>query len=114
MDTNSNQIYNYLCNLSKFIIHLILCIAFLAACTSNNHLSDDMILPINDKYFKGHTQFSFTSNGFRLSLFDSHGNKLDQTIFNYEPYQLDIADVDRDGRTDILIGLIKTTEFDPE
>lgn len=49
-----------------------------------------------------------------MLLKDTAGNTLDQTIFKYVPYQFDTTDVDRDGRTEILIGLIKSTEFDPQ
>jgi hypothetical protein len=71
-------------------------------------------LEIRDQYFDGHVRVSTTSNGFKISLINNRGEELDRTIFNYQPYQLDTADVDRDGRTEILVGLIKSTEFDPQ
>lgn len=52
-------------------------------------------------------------NGFKLLLLDDHNLVTDQTIFQYTPYQLETADVNHDGHTDILVGLIKPTEFDP-
>jgi hypothetical protein len=112
----SNEDSNYLCFVKPSFhlhLHLIFFVALLAACTSNNHLSDNTIIPIHDEYFNGHAQFAYTSKGFRISLFDAQGTKLDQAIFNYQAYQLDTSDVDRDGRTDLIVGLIKPTEFDP-
>jgi hypothetical protein len=69
---------------------------------------------IHDQYFDGQVQITAISGGFRIALLDSRGEKLDRTIFYHQPYQMDTADVNRDGRTEILIGLIKPTEFDPE
>lgn len=70
-------------------------------------------ISLHDKFFHGHVEFAYTSRGFRVNLYDSLNHKLDQAIFNYQPYRFGTSDVDRDGRTDILVGLIKTTEFDP-
>src|SRR5690606_30587780 len=53
------------------------------------------------------------SQGFKVVLTDSAGETSDEAIFRYTPYHLDTADVNRDGRTDVLVGLIKPTEFDP-
>jgi hypothetical protein len=52
------------------------------------------------------------NKGFRLTLYQDHAIS-DRTIFKYQYYKLDTADVDRDGHTDILLGIIKSTEFDP-
>lgn len=86
----------------------------LLACTTQNRFPYQTTIPINDHYFTGHAQLTFTSKGFRIALLDARGEKSDQAIFNHQPYQLDTADVNRDGRTDIIVGLIKPTEFDPE
>jgi hypothetical protein len=69
---------------------------------------------IHDPYFDGEARMTMTSKGFRIALLNNQGEQLDQTIFNYRAYQLDTADVNRDGRTEILVGLIKPTEFDPQ
>lgn len=78
-------------------------------------LPDRKILTINDPYFQGQALFQrLTSRtGFKLSLLNAAGEKLDQAVFPYAPYHLDTADVNNDGRTDILVGLIKSTTFDP-
>jgi hypothetical protein len=46
-------------------------------------------------------------------LLNDNGEEVDHTIFSHQPYQLDTADVNRDGRTDIIVGIIKSTHFDP-
>jgi hypothetical protein len=79
-------------------------------------LSDGQALPINDSFFQGQAVFKKLTGtiGFKVLLMDAANQISDQTIFNFTPYHLDTADVNRDGRTDILIGLIKSTEFDRE
>ena len=85
------------------------------ACTpSNDNSPDKKIIAIHDEFFNGHAQLNLTSRGFKISLLDNKKTALDHTIFNHQPYQLDTADVNRDGRTDIIVGLIKTTHFDPD
>ena len=54
-----------------------------------------------------------TETGFKILLQNNDGGISDHAIFKYPAYRLDTADVNRDGNTDILIGLIKATEFDP-
>ena len=69
---------------------------------------------IHDQYFDGQARITRTLKGFKIALINNKGEELDRTIFNYQPYQFDTADVNGDGRTDIMIGLIKSTEFDPQ
>jgi hypothetical protein len=69
-------------------------------------------IEIRDQYFDGHVRVNPTSKGFKISLVNSQGEESDRIIFNYQLYHLDTADVNGDGRTEVLIGLIKTTEFD--
>lgn len=68
---------------------------------------------IHNKDFVGQVRIAPSSKGFILSIQDTAGVESDRTIFPFQPYQLDTADVNRDGRTDILVGLIKDTRFDP-
>lgn len=70
---------------------------------------------ISDKAFRGHVSFSQLSSvsGFRIQLNDHNGRMIDHKIFRYKPYRFDTADVDQDGSTDIIVGLIKPTHFDP-
>jgi hypothetical protein len=92
-------------------------LAFLIACTKDTpDFPDPYFFPIEDEFFSGKVEFQklTSTEGFKVLLKDSAGLTLDQTIFKYVPYQFDIADVNQDGRTEILIGLIKSTQFDPE
>jgi len=92
-------------------------LAFLISCTKDTpYFPDSFLYPIEDRFFSGKVQFQklTSTQGFKVLLKDTAGNTLDQTIFKYVPYQFDTTDVDRDGRTEILIGLIKSTEFDPQ
>jgi len=84
--------------------------------SQENPLSIKSEFVIDDKFFKGKVTLSKleSSNGFRILLIDSKGEKSDQTIFKYHYYQFDTADINRDGHIEILVGLIKQTEFDPE
>jgi hypothetical protein len=68
---------------------------------------------IEDRFFSGKAMLTSATKGFKVLLLNARGEQLDQIIFNYRLYQLDTADVNHDGKTEILIGLIKSTEFDP-
>jgi len=94
---------------------VILLVLSSCALASKETLPDRKVLTLNDPYFQGKAVFQrLTSRtGFKLSLLNAAGEQLDQAVFPYAPYQLDTADVNNDGRTDILVGLIKSTTFDP-
>jgi hypothetical protein len=79
------------------------------------YLPHPSVYPINDKFFSGKVEVQMLTSiqGFKVLLKDSLDHAIDQIIFKYVPYQFDTADVNHDGRTEILIGLIKATEFDP-
>jgi len=87
----------------------------LLGCSKSPNLNvvENATVTIRDQHFEGRAQLTKTSKGFKIALINSDGEELDRTIFNYKPYQLDTGDINRDGRTEILVGLIKSTEFDP-
>jgi hypothetical protein len=97
---------------SKFIC--IVPFLFLGCSTQQTPILENSSISIFDEYFEGEAKITATSRGFKVALNDTEGRELDRAIFNYQLYQLDTADVNRDGRTDVLIGLIKATEFDPQ
>jgi hypothetical protein len=51
--------------------------------------------------------------GYRLSLLKD-GQMADELHLPYDVYRFEAADVNSDGRTDILVGVIKSTHFDRE
>jgi|GEM_PF-2131479 len=72
-------------------------------------------ISLKDRFFEGKAAILDLpdDHGFKIVLTDSSGHQLDRVIFSYPYYRFDSADINRDGRTEILIGLIKKTEFDP-
>ncbi len=89
-------------------------VILLTCCDHDFHTFDRTELVIHDSHFQGKVTFQkLTSrNGFKLILKNNSDETLDQTIFQYVAYQLDTGDIDRDGRTEVLVGLIKATTFD--
>ncbi|HEY0653922.1 MAG TPA: hypothetical protein VGD65_12375 [Chryseosolibacter sp.] len=82
-------------------------------CCSKPEVRFPSPIAIRDHYFQGDVRISFLRNkGFKVSL-TTDGQQVDQVVFPYEAYHFDTADVNHDGSTDILLGLIKPTEFDP-
>jgi hypothetical protein len=71
---------------------------------------------IEEPAFSGKVVFKplTTTTGFKVLLQNKSGETLDQTVFRYVPYRFDVGDINRDGNTDILIGLTKVTRFDPQ
>ena len=92
----------------------LLSIVLLASCSEKPVYREESV-DISNPSFKGKVVLKSLSsrNGFKLLLVDDQNIITDQTIFQYTPYQLDTVDVNHDGSTDILVGLIKPTEFDP-
>lgn len=94
---------------------LILFVILVSCNEVTTYFPDPYVLSIKDKFFSGRVQFQklTSTHGFKVMLKDTADQMIDQTIFRFTPYQFDTADVDRDGTTEVLIGLIKATEFDP-
>jgi hypothetical protein len=96
---------------------LIALLLVVASCTQPTHdmIADGYELTVNDANFQGKAVLEklSVSTGFKIVLIDQSGEITDQAVFRYAPYRLDTADVNRDGNTDVLVGLIKSTEFDP-
>ena len=97
--------------------YLIAALLILTSCSrpTDGPIADGYELTVNDTNFQGKAVFKKLSAaaGFKILLIDHAGKTTDQIIFRYTPYALDVADVNRDGKTDVLVGLIKSTEFDP-
>lgn len=98
----------------RFAVGIVILVTASCAVSDQPPLSEWREFEIRNHYFSGRVSLSPTTKGFRILLSDAKGQHLDQTMFSYRPYRLDTADVNHDGRTEILIGLIKPTEFDPQ
>lgn len=88
------------------------------ACSLGTHerIPDGYQISIANPGFQGTAMMHklSVSKGFKIVLLASNGHVSDQIVFKYPLYQLDTADVNRDGNTDILVGLVKPTEFNPQ
>ena len=97
--------------------NLIATLLILTSCAwpTEEPFADGYELTVTDPNFQGKAVLKKLSYavGFKILLIDRAGKITDQTVFKYTPYRLDTADVNRDGKTDVLVGLIKSTEFDP-
>lgn len=65
--------------------------------------------------FSGIASLEKLSNlaGYRLQVYNSVTKNTNDLHVKYPVYRFDTADVDMDGKTDILLGVIKSTHFDP-
>ena len=84
------------------------------ACSFGTHerIPDGYQIAIANPDFQGAAEIHklSVSEGFKILLLEGNGDVSDQIVFKYPLYQLDTADVNRDGNTDILVGLVKPTE----
>lgn len=94
---------------------LIVLMIVLCSCTEHqNSLPHRQEIALNTTSFNGKVVLESlqVNKGFRLTLY-KESTISDQTIFKHRYYKLDTADVDHDGSTEILVGIVKPTEFDP-
>jgi len=96
----------------KFLPGLLI---LFASCNTSDRFSNGCELTIRNTSFQGKVVYQklIENTGFRISLKTLSGNTVDNIIFHHTLYQLDTVDIDHDGNTEILIGLIKPTTFDP-
>lgn len=82
-----------------------------AAIETKGHFDPKLI---NDRYFKGVVSLEGLSqlSGYRLSVVPNSKSSTDELHVPYPVYRFEIGDLNRDGKTDILLGVIKSTHFD--
>jgi hypothetical protein len=70
---------------------------------------------IQDNFFKGRVTVEKIEklNKYRLTITDTITGESDRIYTPYRIFQMETADVNNDGTTDILIGIVKPTPFDP-
>lgn len=73
-------------------------------------------LEIKDAYFKGIASLEKlkSMNGYRLSVIADNQRLADALHIRYPVYRFEAADVNVDGKTDLLLGVIKTTHFEAQ
>ncbi len=96
-------------------ISIVAVLIVLVSCNAVPSFPEIHEFPISDYSFKGKVIFQelTTTTGFKILLQNQSVEITDQTIFRYTPYRFDTADVNHDGRTEIIVGLTKATRFDP-
>jgi len=69
---------------------------------------------ITDNYFKGLVSLEGLnySRGYRISIISDDKSLSNELHVPYPIYRFETGDVNRDGKTDILLGVIKSTHFD--
>lgn len=100
---------------SNFISIPIVIIAsfFIGSCTNSTYFSKS--IPIRDAYFKGKVIVEKIEklDKYRITIIDSVTGGSDHIYTPYDVFEMETGDVNHDGRTDICIGIIKPTPFDP-
>jgi hypothetical protein len=93
---------------------LLVLVMIFSSCTGSEPLQQKIQITLGDISADAKVVLEplIVNKGFSLTLYQDHAIS-DRTIFKYQYYKLDTADIDRDGHTDILVGIIKPTEFDP-
>ncbi|HLP06468.1 MAG TPA: hypothetical protein VK152_13665 [Paludibacter sp.] len=86
-----------------------------SGCIGCSQRIDEKHLHISDKSFRGTVTFQWLDkNGwYTVDLYDSASLHFDRIIIPYDIYDIQTGDINRDGHTDICVGLIKPTPFDP-
>jgi hypothetical protein len=96
----------------KTISYILLCLS-IVACRQSNSFSK--IEKIDDAFFKGTVTVEKVEelNKYKLSIKDTSGKLIDKIYTPYTIFDLQVGDINDDGKTDMCVGIIKPTPFDP-
>ena len=105
----SGKFYNYIIK----TIGITVLVFYLCSCNQEKGYTKTII--INDAFFKGSVTVEkiVKLNKYRISIFDKITGVSDRIYTPYEVFEMETGDVNHDGKTDICIGIIKPTPFDP-
>jgi hypothetical protein len=106
--TASGSSFKVLCTSIILIIS-----SYISSCTNTTDFSKS--INIRDAYFKGTVMVERMGklDKYSISIFDSLTGGSDRIYTPYAIFEMETGDVNQDGRTDICIGIIKPTPFDP-
>lgn len=84
-------------------------------CSGCSRRIEQKQLHISDMSFRGTVSFRWVDKNdwYTVDLYDSVSRRSDRIIIPYEIYDIQTGDINGDGHTDICVGLIKPTPFDP-
>ena len=91
---------------------LILSLCSIISC--NNKQAFEKTIEIKDSFFTGIVKLEKIKKlgKYRLSILNKKTGEKDNIYTPYEIFEMETGDVNRDGKTDICIGIIKPTPFD--
>jgi hypothetical protein len=94
----------------SFVFFLLL---LMSSCHRNMPFSK--VIQVEDAHFKGYVKVEKIEklNRYCITIKNSITLLSDKIYTPYEIYAMETGDVNHDGRTDICIGIIKPTPFDP-
>jgi hypothetical protein len=106
--TASGSSFNFLS-----ITILLIASFYISSCTDVTYYSKS--IPIRDAYFRGKVIVEKIEklDKYSITIFDSLTGGSDRIYTPYDVFEMETGDVNHDGRTDICIGIIKPTPFDP-
>ena len=101
------------CKITNRILILIIILFYFSSCTNN--IDYKKTIKINDVFFKGEVTVEKIKklNKYRISIFNSKTGLCDRIYTPYDVFEMETGDVNGDGKTDICVGIIKPTPFDP-
>jgi len=107
--TAFGKFFSFMCR--KYIA--IIFLSYLCCCNNKNDFSKS--ITIKDAFFNGQVIVEKIGklNKYRITIFDSLTGVSDHIYTPYEVFEMETGDVNHDGKTDICIGIIKPTPFDP-
>ncbi|MGN6646504.1 MAG: hypothetical protein ACTHJT_08235 [Cytophaga sp.] len=96
----------------KIGIFWIISLLLLNSCAESGPFEKEVY--IKDNFFNGFVKLEKMDRiqKYKLSITDTSKQSIDYIYTPYEVFQLETGDVNRDGKTDICLGIIKPTPFD--
>ena len=96
----------------RLFILIIILFQFISCTNDRSYMKT---IKINDSFFKGEVTVEKIKklNKYRISIFNSNTGLSDRIYTPYDVFEMETGDVNGDGKTDICIGIIKPTPFDP-